>query len=142
MKSVRRKERVPFSASQMFDLVNDVGAYPEFLHWCRGAKVHHASDEWVEATLEVGIGGLRKELSTRNRLERPSRIAIELLNGPFRSLEGEWGFTEADGGCEVSLRLDFEVSSMPLKFVFERLFEEIARSQVAAFIERAKEIYA
>jgi ribosome-associated toxin RatA of RatAB toxin-antitoxin module len=126
----------------MFDLVNDIAAYPQFLHWCRGATVHHASQQWVEATLEIGAGGLHKEFSTRNHLERPRRIAIELLNGPFSALEGEWQFVEtAGGGCEVSLSLDFEVASTPLKFVFERVFEELARSQMNAFVDRADEVY-
>jgi ribosome-associated toxin RatA of RatAB toxin-antitoxin module len=142
VKSVRRSARVPYTAAQMFDLVNDVEAYPEFLPWCQDASIDHASTDKLEATLSVGLGGVSKRFSTRNRLERPRRIDIELVSGPFRRLEGHWQFDEVAGqGCDISVALDFDVAAMPLKIVFERLFEEVARSQMNAFITRAQAIY-
>lgn len=126
----------------MFDLVNDVEAYPAFLPWCESATVEHASADRLEATLHVGAGVIRKRFSTRNRLDRPHRIEIKLLEGPFRKLTGEWRFTDVVGdGCDVALALDFEMSSSPLKLVFEAFFEELARSQLDAFITRAGEVY-
>jgi len=126
----------------MFDLVNDVEAYPAFLPWCERADVKHASADRLEATLHVGAGAIRKRFSTRNRLDRPHRIEIKLLEGPFRKLTGEWRFTDVVGdGCDVALALDFEMSSLPLKLVFEAFFEELARSQLDAFITRAGEVY-
>ncbi len=126
----------------MFDLVNDVRGYPDFLPWCQGATVQHSSDERLEATLDVGVGAVHKRFSTRNRLHRPARIDIELLEGPFRKLTGAWRFEDLAGnGCEITLALDFEVSSLPLKFLFEPVFEELARSQMDAFTERAGKIY-
>lgn len=126
----------------MFDLVNDVEAYPEFLPWCQRATVQFANEHRLEATLEVGLRGVTHEFSTRNVLERPRRIGIELLRGPFRKLSGEWRFEAMDeAGCEVSLALDFEASSVPLRFLFEMLFEEVIRSQMAAFVERAETVY-
>ena len=142
MKSIRRKARVPYSATQMFDLVNDVEAYPRFLPWCESASIEHASADRLEATLHVGVGPIRKQFSTRNRLVRPHRIEMELLTGPFRKLTGEWRFDDvAGGGCDVVLALDFEMSSLPLKLVFETVFEELARSQIDAFVTRAGEVY-
>ena len=126
----------------MFDLVNDVEAYPGFLPWCESATVEHASADRLEATLHVGVGPVRKRFSTRNRLDRPRRIEIELLQGPFRKLTGEWRFDDVAGdGCDVVLALDFEMSSLPLKLVFEAIFEELARSQIDAFVTRAGEVY-
>lgn len=142
MRSIRRKARVPYTAEQMFDLVNDIAAYPSFLPWCRSATVHSDSDTAIEATLDVGIGALHKRFSTRNTLARPNRIELALVDGPFRRLSGCWRFDAvAGGGCDVSLELDFEVASRPLKLVFERGFEELARSQLDAFLSRAKELY-
>ena len=131
-----------YSAEQMFDLVTDVRAYPEFLPWCERATVTFENDTRQEATLEVGVRGITHKFSTRNLLERPRRIGIDLLSGPFRRLAGEWRFDPVEaGGCEVALSLDFEASSVPLKFLFEMLFEELIRSQMAAFVERAGEVY-
>ncbi len=142
MRTVRRSAQVPFSAEQMFDLVDDIASYPEFLPWCQHATVQRRTEDLAEATLEVGVAGVNKQFSTRNRLDRPHRIGIQLLKGPFKSLEGAWTFDDQDeGGSEVGLTLDFEVAASPLHMVFGVLFEEIVRSQVAAFIDRAKAKY-
>ncbi len=142
MRSVRRSAQVRYSASQMFELVDDIASYPEFLSWCQRATIQRRTKDLVEATLEVGLGGVHRQLSTRNRLDQPRRIAIELLKGPFRSLEGAWTFNDHDdGGSEVSLTLDFEVAHTPLNMIFAVLFEEVARSQIAAFISRAEALY-
>jgi ribosome-associated toxin RatA of RatAB toxin-antitoxin module len=126
----------------MYDLVNDVRAYPEFLPWCRRATVTFANEHRIEATLEIGVRGVTHTFSTRNSLERPHRIRLELLEGPFRKLSGQWRFEPLDdGGCEVVLELDFEAAAVPLKFLFEMLFEELVRSQMAAFVERAEAVY-
>ena len=126
----------------MFDLVNDIEAYPEFLPWCEKATVEYSSADRVEATLHIGVGPVRKRFSTRNRLARPRRIEISLLEGPFRKLTGEWRFeTVAAGGCDIVLALDFDMSSLPLKFLFEPIFEEAARSQMDAFVTRAGALY-
>ena len=126
----------------MFDLVNDVEAYPGFLPWCERATVEHSSVDRLDATLHVGVGPVRKQFSTRNSLNRPHRIEMELLEGPFRQFSGNWKFDDVVGdGCDVVLALDFEMSSLPLKLVFEAVFEELARSQLDAFVARAGQVY-
>ncbi len=142
MRTVRRSARVRYSASQMFELVDDIASYPDFLSWCQGATIQRRTNDLVEATLEIGLGGVHKQFSTRNRLDQPRGIEIKLLKGPFRSLEGAWTFKDHDdGGCEVSLALDFEVTHTPLNMIFAVLFEEVARSQIAAFVARAEALY-
>ena len=141
MRKVRRRASVRFSPSQMFDLVDDIERYPEFLPWCRRASVRKRTEDQVEATVEVGVRGIHKAFSTRNALDRPHRIDMKLLTGPFRSLEGSWSFDETESGCNVSLSLDFEVSHSPLNLLFSTVFEEIVRSQVAAFTKRAEQLY-
>ena len=139
---VQRAARVRFTAEQMFDLVNDIESYPLFLHWCSGARVDVRQGNTVEATLDIGVLGFRRSFRTRNTLARPSRIQIELVSGPFRRLRGEWKFTPAaEGGSEVSLTLQFEVTLSPFGTVFSKVFEELAGAQVSAFIERAEKIY-
>jgi ribosome-associated toxin RatA of RatAB toxin-antitoxin module len=142
LRTIRRSARVPYSASQMFDLVNDVESYPRFLHWCRDAKIERKEGNTVEAALDIGVSGIHKRFTTRNTLERPHRIAIELISGPFRRLEGQWRFTDdPGGGSEVSLSLDFEVSHSPLSMLFSAVFEEAVRAQMSAFTKRATHVY-
>jgi len=139
---VQRSSRVSYTAEQMFDLVNDIERYPEFLHWCRAARVDVRQGNTVEATLDIGALGFQRSFRTRNTLRRPDRILIELVSGPFRRLRGEWKFTDlAAGGSEVSLSLAFEVTVSPFGAVFSKVFEELAGAQMDAFTARAAKLY-
>ena len=125
----------------MYALVNDVEAYPEFLQWCNGARIISEREAELTAELDVGLGGISRSFSTINVLDPPHRIVVKLHKGPFRTLEGAWSFTETDSGCRISLVLDFSVSLSPLGVVLSAAFEEIARSQMDAFIRRAGQLY-
>jgi ribosome-associated toxin RatA of RatAB toxin-antitoxin module len=126
----------------MFDLVNDVEEYPKFLHWCSDARVESVGESHIEATIDIGIAGFHKAFRTRNTLERPRRITIALVSGPFSRLNGAWEFTDsASGGADIELSLDYEISHSPLGFVLAKVFEEVAHSQVSAFVQRAAEVY-
>ena len=140
--TVKRSARVPYTTEQMFDLVNDIEQYPKFLHWCRGARIDLKQGNTVEATLDIGVLGFHQSFRTRNTLERPQRIGIDLVSGPFRRLRGEWRFVAApDGGSDISLTLAFEVTLSPFGAVFAKVFEELAAAQMTAFTERAAKIY-
>ena len=130
----------------MFNLVNDVDAYPEFLNWCTGARVERVEAAAVEAAVDVGLAGFTKTFKTRNVLTAPSetepgRIGVDLLEGPFRRLAGSWTFTNLPTGSRVDLFLDYEMKPSPLSMIFSAAFDEIARAQVSAFISRAEAIY-
>ena len=142
MPTVKRSARVPYTAEQMFDLVNDIEQYPKFLHWCRGARIDLRQGMTVEATLDIGVLGFHQSFRTRNTLQRPERIGIDLVSGPFRSLRGEWRFIPVpDRGSDISLTLTFEVTLSPFGLVFTKVFEELASSQMTAFVDRANVIY-
>jgi ribosome-associated toxin RatA of RatAB toxin-antitoxin module len=126
----------------MFDLVNDIESYPKFLHWCRGGRIDVRQGNTIEATLDIGVLGFQQSFRTRNTLARPELIQIQLVSGPFRRLRGEWRFAPGAGsGTDISLSLAFEVTSSPFGVVFARVFEELAGSQMSAFIDRAGKLY-
>ena len=126
----------------MFGLVADIERYPRFLPWCRSATVHARTPTEMTASLEIARGPIRKSFTTRNRMTEPERINIELVDGPFSYLDGNWSFegTEANG-CRVGLEMRFEISNGMLERVLAPLFEEIARTMVDAFCRRAHQIY-
>ncbi len=100
MQRVSRTALVSYSSDQMFDIVNDAARYPEFLPWCASATVFSQSDTEMVASLELARGGLSKKFTTRNALGRPEFIRIELEEGPFSELSGEWTFSAiGDLGC-------------------------------------------
>jgi ribosome-associated toxin RatA of RatAB toxin-antitoxin module len=148
MAVIQRSARVPYSPGQMLALVNDVDAYPEFLHWCHAARVERSMGDTVEAALEIGISGIYKTIRTRNTTdstddpERPAAIRIEMLEGPLKSLHGAWKFSELPGGgSNVELHLEYEVHLSPLGLILRSLFDEIANSQLNAFVRRAGVVY-
>jgi ribosome-associated toxin RatA of RatAB toxin-antitoxin module len=139
---IQRSALVPFSAQRMFDLVSDVRSYPEFLPWCRRASVIYEDAQQMQATLEIAKGPLRKSFTTRNRLRAPRRIEIELVEGPFRRLDGCWTFEDLPGdGARVSLDMQFEVAGALLRRTLSPVFGEIANTLVDAFCRRARTLY-
>ncbi len=142
MRKVSRSALVPYSAGQMYALVDDIAAYPTFLRWCNAATVHSRDDDHVEASLELQRGTLSKTFTTRNSLDPGKAIHIALLGGPFRHLSGGWHFEQlGKDGSKVSLQLEFEFESRMTDMLFGRYFEEICNSLVDSFTQRASDIY-
>ncbi len=142
MRKVRRAALVPHSAQEMFELVDNVEAYPEFLPWCDNARVERRDADTVVATLELHKGAVSKHFTTRNTLKRYEAIDMTLVDGPFRRLDGGWRFQDiGDDGCEVSLELEFEFDNRIVDLVFGRFFEDTLKALVNAFTTRAATIY-
>lgn len=142
MRKVNRSAIVPYSAREMFVLVDDVEAYPEFLPWCNQAEVHNRTDESVEATLELHKGAVSNKFTTRNSRTEFAAIGLELIGGPFRHLDGGWQFKElGEDGCKVSLELEFEFESRLVDLMFGSFFEDICNSLVDAFTKRAETVF-
>ena len=142
MRRVKKSALVPYPAKDMYSLVNDVERYPEFLPWCKAAKVLAQSPTEMHASLDLARGGFRKTFTTRNRLEPSRAITITLEQGPFKHLEGRWHFDDLDGeGSKVSLDMEFEFTSAVLDLMAGPVFHEICNSLVDAFIRRAVSLH-
>ncbi|MFK8053333.1 MAG: type II toxin-antitoxin system RatA family toxin [Woeseiaceae bacterium] len=142
MRRVRRTALVPFSAEQMFDLVDDVSTYPEFLPWCSDAVEHERDEAQVRATLELSKSGVSKRFTTRNIRARGEQLEMQLLDGPFSHLHGVWKFESlGEQGSKVSLNIDFEFENMMVGMMFGGFFEQTCNSLVDAFIRRAEDVF-
>lgn len=139
---IERSALVRYSAQEMFALVSDIEAYPEFLPWCGDAMRHDEGEYQVTASLEMVRGGFSQRFTTRNHLDPHSSIRMELLDGPFRHLRGHWCFVSlrADA-CRVKLELEFDVEGRAARFAFGNLFHQAANTMVDAFCRRATELY-
>ena len=141
MKRIARSAIVEHSAAQMFALVDDVESYPRFLPWCRAARVEERTAASVQATLSVGLRGLRQTFSTRNGLHPPEAMDMRLVKGPFRHFAAAWRFKPLSAeACTVEFSLEYEMAG-PLARVLEPLFDHIADTMVDAFTKRAGELY-
>jgi len=142
MREVRRSALVPHSAQQMYALVDNIEAYPEFLQWCNSAVEHSRSDDLVEATLDLQRGAIKKSFTTRNKLVPGESIGLSLVGGPFRHLVGGWQFQQlGDSGCKVSFELDFEFKNRVSDAIFATFFEETCNTLIDSFISRAQFVY-
>ena len=126
----------------MFDLVADVDAYPEFLPGCRSAHLRSRTDTELVGTLTLALAGISSTFTTRNALDPPGRMGVELLDGPFRTLSGGWTFEPAgDGGCRLTLKLQFEFSNPAKDLLLGAIFETTCNATVQAFVSRARALY-
>jgi ribosome-associated toxin RatA of RatAB toxin-antitoxin module len=142
MTTVSRSALVPYSAEDMFRLVDDVESYERFLPWVKSSRELHRDDDTVRATLVFSKGGFEKSFTTQNRSQRGKMIDIRLVEGPFRHLDGYWRFEPlGEDACKVSLDLEFEFSSRLLGMAFGRVFTQVANTLVDSFVRRAEEVY-
>jgi len=142
MPQISRTALVPYSAEQMYQLVNDVKSYPDFLPGCTGSRVIDASASQMTAAVDVSKAGISKTFTTRNTLNSNQSILMHLVDGPFKSLRGGWTFTPLDAdACRIQFQLDFEFTNKLIELAFGRIFKELASSMVQAFTVRAKEVY-
>ena len=139
---IRRYADVPYSREQMFNLVNDVDAYPQFLPGCRSASARPRGEHEVEGTIELAKGALHKSFTTVNQLDYPKRIEMRLVQGPFRRLHGAWTFTRAaERGTRVALDLEFEFAGRLMALAIGPVFNHVANSLVDAFVQRARDVH-
>lgn len=143
MREIRRSALVPVPAQRMFALINDVERYPEFVPGCQAASVLERAPGMQRARLTVGSGALRTSFVTRNQLVPDSSVRMDLEEGPFRSLVGEWTLEPlpagGDSGCSVQLVLRFELQRGLAGLAMGPLIERMAGSLVDAFVARARQ---
>ena len=142
MNTLKRSAVVPYSARQMFELVNNIEDYPRFLPWCGKSEILSRTEEEVIAELEISWKGMHKRFSTRNRLFPYSSMEISLVKGPMKQMQGKWEFIAvSDTACKVLLDLEFEFAGGIFDMLFQPVFQSKANSLVDAFCKRAVELY-
>ena len=143
MSEVERSALVNFSAKQMFDLVNDVVRYSEFLPGCEATTIIEQSDVLMIAEMELKKGPISQTFTTRNTLLDGERIDIELLDGPFEYLHGHWHFKALNEiASKVEFDLSFKFSNQLIGAAFGRIFTELTAKMVDCFVARAAVVYA
>ncbi|MEE9356450.1 MAG: type II toxin-antitoxin system RatA family toxin [Methylococcaceae bacterium] len=142
MTIIQKSALVRFPAYDMFKLVDDIEAYPEFLPWCGSSRILSRIGNVVEAEITVVKAGFKKTFATRNQLDDQQNIKISLLKGPFSSLEGNWTFLPLrEDASKISLDLEFEMSGKLTGLAFGSVFNQICNTMVNSFSQRAKQLY-
>ena len=139
MREVKRSALINQPPARLYALINDIESYPQFLPWCSHAHVASRTEREIVATIGVRQGALHGEFTTRNTLEPNRSIHMQLLSGPFRTLDGLWLLTPVEDGCRVDLTMRFAFKSTLTGLLFEPKFAETVGSLVDAFVARARQ---
>ncbi|HUD41921.1 MAG TPA: type II toxin-antitoxin system RatA family toxin [Dokdonella sp.] len=142
MTHISRSALVRYTPRQMFDLVNDVEAYPSRFRWCSAAQVLERDEAGITARLDLRLAGIVQSFTTRNLNLPPDRIQMRFVDGPFKTLEGVWAFQAlGEAGSKVSLTLDFEFASRLAGAALRIGFQGLADRMVDDFCRVARDVY-
>lgn len=142
MALVEKSVLIMRTPAQMFELVDRVEEYPQFLPWCGGTDLISRSDDHTAARIYINYHGIKAQFATENTKEPPHLMKIAFREGPFRRLDGSWRFIAlGDAGCKVEFRLNYEFSSTVLEKVLGPVFGHIVKTFVDSFVKRANHVY-
>jgi ribosome-associated toxin RatA of RatAB toxin-antitoxin module len=151
MKTVHKSVLIWYSAEEMFALVTDVASYPQFLPWCDQAVVLKEDDEGMTARVGISFGGIKQGFTTRNTHDKHEaheagrKVGMQLVDGPFSKLDGQWEFIPLGDGtqraCKVEFTLRYAFDNRALAALIGPVFDKIAGSLVDAFVKRASQVY-
>ena len=145
MKTVKKSVLIWYSPREMYGLVTDVPAYPQFLPWCDRSSVLDSDEAGMTAEVGISFSGIRQTFTTRNLHLQDRQVAIKLVNGPFSRLDGQWDFVplgdNSQRACRVELTLHYGFDNATLGKLVGPVFDKIAASLVDAFVKRAEQVY-
>tara|TARA_Y100000022_G_C13000677_1_gene262130 strand:+ start:45 stop:479 length:435 start_codon:yes stop_codon:yes gene_type:complete len=138
MVSIKKSALVLYSREEMFNLVDSVEDYPDFLPWCGGTEVIKKTNKITKASIKINYRGVKQTFTTENNKNAPEKMIIKLINGPFKKLSGEWRFIELDkDACRIELELHYQFSNIILEKLISPVFNIIANTFIDNFVEEA-----
>lgn len=150
MNPVKKSVLLWYSPQEMYRLVTEVEAYPQFLPWCDEACVLERHADGLTARLHLAFAGVQTHFTTRNTHVEGQQVRVELVDGPFSHLEGDWQFKPlarpgaAPGevnACKVLFDLRYAFASNALATVLSPVFDKVAQTFVDRFVARAEQVY-
>lgn len=142
MPELKRQALVPHSASLMYEIVNNVNLYSTFLPWCSDSAIIESTENSMTASVYMKKGPLNQSFTTKNKMIVNQKIELQLVDGPFKQLTGQWTFSDiSEQGSKISLQLNYEFSNTIIAVVVGPVFNQIANTLVDSFCKRAEELY-
>lgn len=141
MPKITKDLLVGYTPGQMYELINAVELYPEFLPWCHATEVHERSDDELSATLHLVKGPVKHQIKTNNKMIPGSKISMQYVAGPFKTCHGSWDFLAEGSDCRVMFNMEYQFSNKIQQMLIEPVFHPIANALIDAFQERADQVY-
>lgn len=133
---------LPYTPTQMFDLVADVAAYPQFLPWVSAIRVRSAGETEMVADMIVGFKGIKESFTSRVVKHRPDSVRVDYLDGPLKHLHNLWAFRDdGQGGVLVDFEVEFEFKNRLFEMLAGQMFDKALRKMIGAFEDRAAALY-
>jgi ribosome-associated toxin RatA of RatAB toxin-antitoxin module len=138
MHNIHKSAIVLHPAEKMFQLVDSVENYPQFLPWCGSTQIIERDNDKTIASIEINYKGIRQTFTTENTKKQNQEMIIKLIDGPFKSLSGQWIFKNLDkDSCHIELKLEYEFSNIILEKLISPVFNMIANTFIDEFIKEA-----
>lgn len=142
MPKLQESTQLPFSKEQLFDLVLDIESYPEFLPWCKAARILPRDGDDIYADLVLNFKGFTEKYTSKITYNKPHSISVEMVEGPFEYLVNNWNFNIISENCtEIDFFIDFRFKSRIFELMIGAMFEKAQKKMAGAFLERANKIY-
>jgi coenzyme Q-binding protein COQ10 len=132
----------------MFDLVADVGSYPEFVPLCSDMRIRSRTTrpdgkEVVVAVMTIAYKLIRQSFTSRVTLDRENlTLFVDYLDGPFSRMHNKWVFhPKGETACEVEFFIDYEFRSRAFALLAGAVFDQVFRRMAGAFEQRAAKVY-
>lgn len=141
MTTINRSVLLPYAIEDIYRLINEVEAYPQYMEGCVGAEILEQTETTMQARLDLAKAGINHSLTTRNLLQAPHSVKMSLVDGPFSSFSGEWQLQKLNSqACKVTLNLQFKIENRVLGLAAKALFNPMADNLVDAVVRRAKQV--
>jgi len=138
MHNIHKSAIVLQPAQKMFQLVDSVENYPQFLPWCGSTQIFERDNEKTIASIEINYKGIRQTFTTENTKKQNQEMIIKLIDGPFKWMSGKWMFKNLDkDSCQIELKLEYEFSNVILEKLISPVFNMIANTFIDEFIKEA-----
>jgi ribosome-associated toxin RatA of RatAB toxin-antitoxin module len=142
MSVVNKSLVVPYTAAQMYDLINAIELYPEFLPWCKGTELHSKTDIELKATIHLAKGPLTYSITTVNTMVPNESISMVYIAGPFRNCTGAWKFIPTQvQQSQVNFNMEYQFVNRLTAIAIEPIFYPITNTLIDAFYKRAEQVY-
>jgi len=142
MPTIQKEQSIPYLAADMYRLVADIAAYPDFVPYCSGTIIHESSDRCVEASVSLNFYGVKQTFTTKNQMQPDSIITMELVNGPIKHLQGQWQFVAlGEAASKITLSVDYSIDHPWYGALFDAAVGRVSSEILQAFVLRAKVLY-
>ena len=142
MAQVEKTVLVMHSCAAMFQLVDAVEDYPQFLPWCGGSELSERTEVATQATIHINYHGIQQHFTTRNHKQFPHRMDITLVDGPFKQLAGHWHFIPLrEDACKIEFKLEYVFANSLVERIIAPVFSHIANTFVDSFVKQADKLH-